>query len=113
MNLTINLKTLQGQVEYILATIPETRNSDIALMVALWERFYPLLLVPTGKGSMVFLSKLYDLPREDNIKRVRAKFQNELKQYLPTSLEVAKQRKINEEVWREAMGHSATTFERI
>lgn len=50
--------------------------------------------------AMVELKNIMDLPREDNVKRIRAKIQNEEKKYLPTSLEVAKQRKINEEDWR-------------
>lgn len=112
----MNLKTLNGQVEFILAWQPKTRNSDVALMIALWEKFFPQyihdeLLV----GRMIIIKDLYELPREDNIKRIRAKFQNDKKnpKYLPTSLEVARHRKINEEVWREAMGHDATTFTRI
>lgn len=50
--------------------------------------------------AMVELKNIMDLPREDNVKRIRAKFQNEKKMYLPTSLEVAKQRKISDEEWR-------------
>ena len=50
--------------------------------------------------AMVELKNIMELPREDNVKRIRAKFQNEKKMYLPTSLEVARQRKISEEEWR-------------
>ena len=50
--------------------------------------------------AMVELKNIMDLPREDNVKRIRAKFQNEEKKYLPTTLEVARQRKISEEEWR-------------
>ena len=54
-------------------------------------------LVPV---SMIELATVMDMPREDNIKRVRAKIQNEEKKYLPTNLEVARQRKIAEEDWK-------------
>lgn len=62
---------------------------------------------PDGSGQeklvpkpMVELGKIMELPREDNIKRIRAKIQNEEHKYLPTTLEVARQRKINEEDWK-------------
>jgi hypothetical protein len=32
---------LKAQVKYILAEKPESRNSDITLMIELWKRFYP------------------------------------------------------------------------
>lgn len=37
----------------------------------------------------VSLGKLFDLPREDNIKRIRAKIQNEEKLFLPTDPAIA------------------------
>lgn len=49
---------------------------------------------------LIELGKIMDLPREDNIKRIRAKIQNEEHKYLPTTLEVARQRKISEEEWK-------------
>ena len=54
---------------------------------------------------------LYWLPREDNVKRVRAFWQNDKKKFLPTVLEVAIARRINEDEWRVAMGYptKATT----
>lgn len=48
---------------------------------------------------MIDLKTIIELPREDNIKRVRAKIQNEEHKYLPTTEEVRKQRKISEEEW--------------
>lgn len=50
--------------------------------------------------SLVELAKIVDLPREDHIKRIRAKIQNEEKKFLPTTEEVRRQRKISEEDWR-------------
>ncbi len=91
--------TLKKQVEAVLKEYPETRNSDITLTTKIWQRFY-------GIGDTVELKKLYDLPREDNIKRIRAKFCEEKKSWAyPTSLLVAKQRKIKEEEWRGVLGY--------
>lgn len=107
------MNNLKIQVEYCLATFPETRDSDISLLLKIWNEYYPQRIFLTEFGNpAVMLSDLYELPREDGVKRYRAHFQNDHNLYLPTSWEVAKQRKINEERWREAMGE-ATTFQRI
>lgn len=53
----------------------------------------------------VNVAHLYDLPREDNIKRIRAKIQNDLKEYLPTDAKVAKKRGWEEDKWREYLGY--------
>lgn len=96
---------LREQVETILKDVPETRNSDITLMIQIWKRFYPGRLKKTSTGDLgVYLKDLYDLPREDNIKRIRAQFNAEYK-YLPTDYKIMKQRRINEEMWRRALGY--------
>jgi hypothetical protein len=94
----MNLKTLKSQVRYILENNIESRNSDITLMIEVWKKFY-------GVQENIDLYQLYDLPREDNIKRIRAKFQNEDGLYLPTTWEVAKRRGIEENKWRVFMGY--------
>ena len=99
------MRKLKAQVEYCLDTFPETRNSDIALTLAIWRQYFPTRIRKGASGEEgVWLKDLYDLPREDNVKRVRAKFQNEQNLYLPTDWKVAKQRKINEDKWRVALG---------
>lgn len=50
--------------------------------------------------SMVKLTDVLFLPREDNIKRIRAKIQNEEHRYLPTTPEIRAKRKISESEWR-------------
>jgi hypothetical protein len=97
---------LKDLVETMLVGIPETRNCDIRLTIEIWKRFYPdrIRKTLTGGGG-IYLDDLYDLPREDNIKRYRARFQNDENKYLPTDWKVAKRRKINEGVWREALGY--------
>lgn len=97
--------TLKKQIEEVLNDTPDTRNSDIALMHAVWERFYRYMLGTDQNGRLyIALEDMYDVPREDTVKRLRAFFTTEGK-YLPTSLEVAKQRRINEDRWREALGY--------
>lgn len=102
-----NIKTLKGQVESVLQDIPETRNSDIALTIEIWRRFFPdkIRTLDGGAVEYVSLGSLYSLPREDNVKRVRAMFQNVQKKYLPTKWEVAKARGIEEDEWRTALGY--------
>lgn len=97
--------TLKKQVEEVLRDIPESRNSDITLTIEIWKRYYPERLdIHARYGVSMPLRNLYDLPREDNVKRIRAQFQSAGK-YFPTSLEVVKQRKINEDNWRIALGY--------
>lgn len=90
---------LKKQVAKILQEYPETRNSDITLTIKIWQTFY-------GVGEIIEVKSLYDLPREDNVKRIRAKFCEEKKRWAyPTSLQVALKRKIKEQEWRIALGY--------
>ena len=98
------IKTLKAMVENVLRDIPETRNSDITLTIEIWKRFYPEKTIG-GECSAVRFAQLYELPREDNVKRARAYFQNDKRLYLPTSEAVAKARGINKDEWRVAMGY--------
>ena len=96
---------LQTQVEYCLHKYPDTRNSDVELTTRIWREFYSSYLItrPSTKQLCVALVSLFEIPREDNVKRIRAKFQNDLGLYLPTSPIVARQRRINEEKWLDYM----------
>lgn len=98
----MRLKTLKGQVEYCLSNYKGTRDNDIVLMIRIWKDFYSDYI----KDDKINLSALYELPREDNIKRIRANLQNVEKKYLPNSLEIALKRGIREEDWREFLGYS-------
>lgn len=102
------MKKLHDQVIACLEDMPETRNSDITLTIAIWRRFYPQYVVD---GS-VQLSDLYTLPREDNIKRVRAKLNADGK-YYPSILEVALHRRIKEDDWRKFMGYPILPREEV
>lgn len=100
------MKTLKAKIEYCLNKYPDTRNSDTKLTNAVWLEFYNdfLIIAPDGTASIRLLD-LYQLPTQDDIKRWRAKFNSKGK-YLPTSLEVFKKRKINEELWRSMLGYN-------
>lgn len=99
-----SIKNLREQVERCLQDFPETRDSDITLTIKIWETFFQghVKVGSTGQRGIWFTS-LYKIPREDNVKRHRAVFQNVLGLYMPSTLKIAQQRKIREEVWREAM----------
>ena len=90
------LKTLKEQVETILRDCPDSRNSDKMLTWKLWERYY-------GVMDSISICDLMKLPSQSNIQRIRAVFQNKHQIYLPTDENIAKQRRINMELWRECM----------
>lgn len=105
------IKNLKSMVLQVLRDFPMSRDSDAWLTVKLWCVFYPSRIQKTewtnpenGKTKdrkFIYLDDIIDLPKEDQVKRVRAIIQNEENKFLPTSLDVAKQRKINEDTWRE------------
>lgn len=101
------MQNLKQKILWILSEDEASRNSDIRLTQMIWYKFHNSKLVKLDDGTQaVRLRDLFDLPREDNIKRVRAKIQNEEGKFLPTSEEVMKQRKINEWKWRDQMSPS-------
>lgn len=110
----MKIANLKNKVEYCLENYPDTRNSDIKLTNCIWIQYFNQKLfkvVETREFNIekatyaVKLIDLYDLPKEDTVKRIRAKFNSEGK-YLPTDPEVIKQRKLNEIEWHEEMSPS-------
>lgn len=97
--------TLKEMVENILRNLPETRNSDIKLTVEIWRRYYPQRIHSNSSGESFLLKDLFDLPREDNVKRERARLNAEGK-YFPTDWEIAKNRGIEEDKWRVSLGYT-------
>lgn len=95
---------LKEKILKVLKEVPITRNCDIKLTVALWRKYYPnhLKFRQEDQQEYVSLRSLFDLPREDHIKRIRAVIQNIEHKYLPTDPSVRKKRKISEEEWRKA-----------
>ena len=105
MNTPTQFKTLIQKVEHVLEEFPETRNSDVALTIQIRKVFFESdLKYNVFKDThYVDVKKLFKLPREDNVKRIRARIQNKQHRFLPTKLSVVKKRKINEELWRQMM----------
>jgi hypothetical protein len=81
------IKTLKAQVEFILRTRPETRNSDTELISIVASKF--------GHDPIRIAT---------SVERIRRWF-NQHGMHLPTLEEVARQRKMNIDEWRVAMGY--------
>ena len=100
----MELKTLKNQTEYCLQNYKDTRNSDIGLTILVWKLFYNDYIFTDENGqASINLCKLHKLPNQDNIKRIRAKFQSnkgKKGKYLPTLKEIAIKRRMKEEEWR-------------
>jgi len=96
------------QILFILDKLPDTRNDDVLLTTEIWKEFYSDIIENGRDWFFVFLDDIWKLPREDHIKRIRAKIQNDEKRFLPTSWEVAKKRQINQWVWELAMQQTAS-----
>lgn len=99
------MKHLKEQVKRVLMECPESRNSDITLTIEIWKRFFPEKTIG-GECSAIRFKELYDLPREDNVKRIRAKFCEQGHAWaFPTEWKIAKGRGMNEDRWRQALGY--------
>jgi len=95
-----NKMKLKDQILHCLEVYPETRNSDITLMIRIWQTFTnKVIYSKKTKEHYIKVKDLYDLPREDWVKRIRAKIQNENNLFLPTDPEVIKARKKNQKKW--------------
>ena len=104
---------LKKMVESMLAENPkyrgvEARNSDIALTICIWQRYYN---VGMNDDSVVHLRRIFDLPSEDKVARVRRTFQNTEHKYLPSNPNVLIARGIAEEYWLQALGYKLTKEE--
>lgn len=106
------IKDLDKKVRYCLKIDEASRNSDIRLTQVIWWTYYRDSLKEIDNVFYVSLGKLFELPREDNIKRIRAKIQNEERQYLPTNAAVAKKRGWNEDEWRSYLGANVAGIDR-
>ncbi len=80
--------THEQRVRHTLENSPHTRNSDKALMVALWRDFYGEFI---ENNEWVNLKDITNLPGLDGISRIRRKVQ-ESGEYMPTEEKVARQR---------------------
>jgi len=99
------IKNLKGKVRKMLALHPETRNSDITLTIKIWNEYSPTKIVLNQRDNRqyVALEDLFNLPQQDNIKRLRCTIQNTEGKYLPTEWKVAEKRGIEQDKWHKAM----------
>jgi hypothetical protein len=101
-------KTLEQKVLKVLEIHPVARNSDLALTSLLWKIYYPKYILQItldntqNLHNAILLSSLQHLPSFDTISRCRRLIQSK-GQFVPTDWTIAKGRKMNEEVWRNAM----------
>lgn len=103
---------LRTQIIAILRQYPQSRNSDQWLTLKLWCVYFPSRIKEDAqKKKFVYLRDVLDLPREDHVKRIRAIIQNEEKRFLPTTLEVARQRQISEMEWRAYIQKQESLFD--
>lgn len=100
-----NKGQLEKQIREILAKDERSRNSDIRLTHCLWITFYRKHFKMIDGHWHVDIQAMYELPREDNIKRIRAKIQNDLHEFLPTDPEVARKRGWEIDEWRAYLGY--------
>lgn len=95
-----NLQTVAEQIRYVLMHNLPARDDDLILTMFIWKIFYPRLVFSDDEGNpYVKFKDLGSLPREDHVKRIRAKIQNEEGIFLPTNIEVARKRRIAENTW--------------
>ena len=91
---------LDEQVKNCLQNFEEARNDDVRLVMKVWIKYYSQHLINTSFDNWsMSLQRLYDLPSQASIIRIRAKYQNDKKKYLPTHWEVAKRRGWKREDW--------------
>jgi hypothetical protein len=97
---------LTSQIRKILTDFPESRNSDIRLLIELWRRYYPSMIHEDPYlGMVIKVSDLFELPREDAIKRIRAGIQNREREFLPTDINVFIGRVRQSEEWLRFLGY--------
>jgi len=94
-------KNIKTQVENILYTMPETRNSDGLLILNLYRKFY-YLPDPVNQEKLL---EVINYCNPDIIVRYRRKF-NQEKKYLPTNPEIIKARGLKIEEMRSNLGYN-------
>lgn len=96
---------LQEKIEHCLEKYPDTRNSDILLTRSVWHEFHNSSIFIHNGRPAVYAEDLMDLPREDHVKRLRARLNSKGK-YLPTNEGVLKKRRLLEKQWHNKMSNN-------
>jgi hypothetical protein len=92
-------KDLKSKILKLLAIDLDTRDNDIYLTYEIWKKFFPDLLKTIDGKFYVALDNLHYLPREDDVKRIRARIQNKMGLFPPTNWLVAKKRFWKQQTW--------------
>jgi hypothetical protein len=101
----MHYKDLKSKVQYCLEKYVEARNSDVKLCNYLLLEFYKEYLNYEGISPYIYLKDLYNVPKFENICRLRRKF-NEKKMFLATDPFIIKERRKRERDWRYEMSPS-------
>ena len=109
--------TLKKKIEYCLEKYPETRNDDACLTYFLWYVFHKDQLLQDknafldSAGNLFIKAQMIKyLPREDTIKRFRAKIQNEEFRFTPTTKAVIERREANRKHWKKELSQDHYNF---
>lgn len=101
---------LKKQVEHCLQKHPSSRDCDQKLTLYVWIEFYPQFITrDENEKRQVRLVDILQLPREDNIKRIRARF-NQEGLYKSEDIGVLRRRKQLENDWRERLGYERKSY---
>lgn len=94
----MRINFLEEKVRHVLEKYPDTRNDDVQLTFFIIHEYMPDQMQQIDGQWWVSTEALKRI-REDNVKRIRARIQNEEHEFLPTVESVRNQRKIREEEW--------------
>lgn len=89
---------LKNQIEAVLTCEPETRNSDILLLIRVWQKYY-------GVYDVIMVNDIFKLPQENSISRLRRQIQNDEKRLLPTDEKIALERGWKADEWKRILGY--------
>jgi hypothetical protein len=86
------------------------RNDDQYLICKVWltRHNHKFEINKNSIPTIDLKSIVDDFESFESIRRTRQKIQNDMGLYMPTTLIVARARRINQEVWRQNMSHSFT-----
>lgn len=112
-----NVPSIYYTVINLLAENPKCRDNDQYLVCKVWLRNHPKHFtyktgedgIPDMREPIVELRRIVDFfESTETITRARREIQNTLGLYPPTSLAVAKARRIKYETWRENLSNNFT-----
>lgn len=104
----MRINSLKTKVEYCLQNYPETRDNDITLFIKLIKSYpcYNKFLYPSSgysnDDSTIRLKDLYELPKQEDVARIRRKF-NQHGKYKTENEEVIRLRQEAEKEWYNKM----------